>query len=97
MLNDSDKVADGLVSSLARTLERRRQEMRMSQEDLSRKAGLSRTYLSDIERGLRNISVVTLHKLAEALSTKASLMLEAAEQMDTSSVQAVTEGVPTNN
>jgi transcriptional regulator with XRE-family HTH domain len=93
MLNDSDKVADGLVNSLSKVLERRRQELRMSQEDLSKKAGLSRTYLSDIERGLRNISVVTLHKLAEALSTQASVMLAHAEQLE-SSLSTAAEAQP---
>lgn len=83
MANDSDKVADVLVSTLASVLERRRQKLQMSQEELARKAGLSRTYLSDIERGLRNISVVTLHKLAEAMATQASEMLAEAEEKAT--------------
>jgi transcriptional regulator with XRE-family HTH domain len=77
---DPVKLAEMLVSALAKTLEARRQSLQMSQEELARRAGLSRTYLSDIERGLRNISVLTLHKLAAAMQTQASSMLSEAEQ-----------------
>jgi transcriptional regulator with XRE-family HTH domain len=87
MLHDSEKVAEMLVSALARVLEARRQARQMSQEELARRAGLSRTYLSDIERGLRNISVLTLHKLAEALDSQASVMLLEAERMVADTVQ----------
>jgi transcriptional regulator with XRE-family HTH domain len=88
MLHDSEKVAEMLVSALARVLEARRQTRQMSQEELARRAGLSRTYLSDIERGLRNISVLTLHKLAEALDSQASVMLLEAERMVADTVQS---------
>lgn len=83
---DPTKVAEMLVTALAKALETRRQSMQMSQEELARRAGLSRTYLSDIERGLRNISVLTLHKLAAAMQTQASSMLMEAEQSVTESV-----------
>jgi DNA-binding XRE family transcriptional regulator len=77
---DPINVAEMLVNALAKALESRRQNMQMSQEELARRAGLSRTYLSDIERGLRNISVLTLHKLAAAMQTQASTMLLEAER-----------------
>jgi transcriptional regulator with XRE-family HTH domain len=77
---DPAKVAEMLVNALAKALESKRQSLQMSQEELARRAGLSRTYLSDIERGLRNISVLTLHKLAAAMDTPASSMLLEAER-----------------
>lgn len=77
---DLEKDADFLVQSLAKVLELRRQNLHISQEELARRAGISRTYLSDIERGLRNISVATLHKLSEAMGTDASAMLAEAEK-----------------
>jgi transcriptional regulator with XRE-family HTH domain len=80
MQMDPAKVAEMLVNALAKALENKRQSLQMSQEELAKRAGLSRTYLSDIERGLRNISVLTLHKLASALQTQASVMLMEAEQ-----------------
>ncbi|MET3435000.1 XRE family transcriptional regulator [Herbaspirillum seropedicae] len=39
----------------------------MSQEELAFRADISRTYLSEVERGERNISVDNMEALAEAL------------------------------
>lgn len=44
-----------------------REEQGLTQEDLAHKAGLHRTYLSDVERGGRNPSLVSIEKLALAL------------------------------
>jgi CheY-like chemotaxis protein len=39
----------------------------LSQEDFAELAGLHRTYVSDVERGLRNLSLESIEKLAQAL------------------------------
>lgn len=39
-----------------------------SQEELAHRAGLDRTYISGIERGRRNVSLVNIVRIAEALS-----------------------------
>jgi len=41
-----------------------------SQEDLGFKSSLHRTYISEVERGLRNISIVNIAKIAKALNLK---------------------------
>ena len=41
-----------------------------SQEHLAHVAGVDRSYMSGIERGIRNIGVVHLSKLAKALGVK---------------------------
>jgi len=44
-----------------------RQEFGISQEELSFRADLHRTYISSIELGKRNVSLVNIEKLANAL------------------------------
>ena len=47
-----------------------RLDLGYSQEELSFKAGLHRTYISSVERGKRNISLTNIKKLADALGLK---------------------------
>jgi len=53
-----------------------RQKIGMSQEDLARLCKLDRTYISGVERGLRNISLKNICILAEALEVSMSVLLE---------------------
>jgi len=46
---------------------KRRKELNLSQEDFAERAELHRTYISDIERGTRNVSLENIEKLAKAL------------------------------
>jgi len=52
---------------IPRLLRRIRKENGLSQEDLAYLAGLDRTYVSGIERGVRNITLKTLDKILTAL------------------------------
>ena len=45
----------------------RREELGLTQEELAERAGIHRTYLSDVERGGRNLSLVNIERLAAAL------------------------------
>ena len=47
-----------------------------SQEGLALECGLHRTYVSGVERGLRNPTVTVLEKLAKPLDVSASQLLE---------------------
>ena len=49
-----------------------RKERDLSQESLAHIADLDRTYVSGIERGVRNISLDNIHKLADALKVDVS-------------------------
>lgn len=44
-----------------------RKSKNYTQEDLASLAGFSRSYYSDIETGKRNISLINIYKLSEAL------------------------------
>jgi two-component system response regulator len=44
-----------------------RSKLGISQEELAARAGLHRTYVSHIERGIRNLSIGSIEKLAQAL------------------------------
>jgi transcriptional regulator with XRE-family HTH domain len=52
---------------VGRNVKRIRLEKSLSQEQFAERAGFSQQYLSDLERGLRNPTIVTLYELARAL------------------------------
>ena len=54
----------------------RRGELGLTQEELAFRAGLHPTYVSGVERGLRNVSLVNIGGLATALSLKPSELME---------------------
>ncbi len=49
---------------LAANLRRLRQERELSQEQFAFEAGIHRTYVSDLERGMRNPTINVVEKLA---------------------------------
>ncbi len=55
-------------------MRRWRSERNISQEELAGRAGLHRTYVSDIERGARNVSLESIEKLARALGVPVSVL-----------------------
>lgn len=60
---------------LAKNLVRLREERGWSQEELADQAGLHRTYVSGIERRVRNPTILVLERLAKALKVPASDLL----------------------
>ncbi len=53
-----------------------RHSLNLSQEQFAGKSGLDRTYISGIERGKRNVSLVNLVKLAAALNINKKEILD---------------------
>jgi CheY-like chemotaxis protein/DNA-binding Xre family transcriptional regulator len=67
-----------LKTRLGFAIKRKRSALGISQEELAERAGLHRTYVSDLERGARNPSIESIERLAEALQTSVSKLFEIA-------------------
>ena len=65
---------------LGRELAAKRQSIGISQEELGFRCNLHRTYISQIERGTKSITVGKLVQLAAALGTRASELLASIEK-----------------
>lgn len=64
----------------ARTFGKRVREHRtaagMSQEKLGERTGLHATYLSDVERGHRNVTLYTIVRIAKALGVNPAVLVD---------------------
>jgi transcriptional regulator with XRE-family HTH domain len=58
----------------------RREELGLTQEDLADRADIHRTYLSDIERGSRNVSLIVIERIAAAQSLSVADLLQRVER-----------------
>ena len=58
---------DTVLAALGQNVRRRRETRKLTPEKLAEKAGLDPTYISGIERGLRNPGIKNVAKLAKAL------------------------------
>src|SRR5438874_11534370 len=59
----------------------RRKRLGISQEELAGRAGLHRTYVADIERGARNLSLANIEKLAKALEVSIPALFSQGEPL----------------
>lgn len=65
-----------ITTRLGRNLRRLREEKGWSQEDYADRAGIHRTYVSDIERGRRNPTITVVERLAKPFGVKAGALLD---------------------
>lgn len=73
MLPAMDKVDK--LQVFGETVRKYRTALGVSQESLAHQAGLHRTYVSMLERGIRNPSLTVILQLAQALGVQASLLI----------------------
>ncbi|MEI2733442.1 MAG: helix-turn-helix transcriptional regulator [Rhodoblastus sp.] len=66
------------LTSFGAAVRARRKALNFSQEGLAAASNLDRTYIGGVERGERNVSLVNINKIAEALETSASALLREA-------------------
>src|SRR5689334_8015023 len=67
MRRDNPMTPGNLKRLFGSAVKGKRTELNISQEELADRAGLHRTYISDVERGARNLSLESIEKLAAAL------------------------------
>lgn len=53
---------------------------KISQEELADRAGIHRTYVSQIERGLKSPTLSVLFQISKSLNTTASVLIAEVEQ-----------------
>jgi CheY-like chemotaxis protein/DNA-binding XRE family transcriptional regulator len=77
--HDFDPKADSdLQTKLGRVVRRWRQQLGITQEELAWRANLHRTYIADIERGARNVTLRSVANLAKALQVTVGNLLSQA-------------------
>lgn len=53
-------------------VKKKRIELNLSQEKFAEMIGLHRTYISEVESGTRNVSLINIEKIAKGLNTSVS-------------------------
>lgn len=69
------KQDEDLCKAFGRHLAKVRRERDFSQDRLAHEAGFGRSYVGDVERGLRNISLVNIFKIADTLGINVNDLL----------------------
>ena len=58
-----------ITTAVGKRVKYLRNNLKISQEKLALKANIDRTYLAGVESGKRNISIISLEKIIQALNT----------------------------
>jgi len=70
----------GIIQVVAQNVRSARIAIGLSQEELAHEADVDRTYVSQVERRKRNITIVVLARLARALRTTPDQLLIVSQQ-----------------
>ena len=79
MSSDMDRETKRLSAAFGRVLRKERNAAGLSQQELALDAGLDRTYISLLERGLRQPTLSTIFQLSRILQVKPSELVGAVE------------------
>ncbi len=71
--------SENILKDFGQHLKKIRATRNLSQEKLAHIADLDRTYISGVERGVRNISLINIVRLAEALEVSPSELFQFGE------------------
>jgi transcriptional regulator with XRE-family HTH domain len=75
-----DKDKRPFLRHLGDAIRYRRVDLLLSQGELGERSGLHRSYITDVENGSRNLSIMTLARVAKALQGPLSSPIMAAEK-----------------
>ncbi len=70
--------SDGILRQLGAAIRSARKERGLSQEALADAAGIDRSHMGKIERGERNVSVLNVARVADALGISVANLMAAA-------------------
>ena len=76
---------DRILEAVCSVLQEQRKAQGVTQLDLADRAGMQRSYISDVEQGARNLSVKNLYRISMALDLQMSELVERAVNKVTSS------------
>lgn len=74
-------MTDKIIIALGTIIQTKRKQLGLTQNEFSKLTGFHRSYISDIENGMRNVALVNLYKIAEGLRVDGSNLLITAEGM----------------
>lgn len=74
-----DKTAS-LAKAFGEAARETREKLGYSQEELGFESGLDRTYISGVERGVRNPTLKTMLRICQALGVRPSTLMRRAEE-----------------
>ena len=80
---------DPVLAALGQNVRQRREARELTQEKLAEKAGLGPTYISGIERGLRNPGIRNVARLAKALGLTTDRLREGVRRVSGSALPVV--------
>ncbi len=69
-----------LSTEIGQRLRAYRQRMGLTQEELAEKAGVHYTYIGQVERGEKNLTISSLEKISHSLDISISVLFEGIEE-----------------
>jgi len=65
-----------LLYKIGKNIHARRKKLAISQEELAKSCCINRSYLSEIEHGTRNTTLLTIYRISIALDTSIEQLLQ---------------------
>ncbi len=80
MASKRTQPAKSIAEKFGDAVKRYRQKINITQDELAHRAEIDRSYMSQIERGLKNVTLPVVYKLAAALNIKPSKLVAEIEE-----------------